>query len=127
MFLSKLTVEPISQRRVEEHLDQDGKVCHPVNRVRRLTVLRPLDHPYHVAKAFGALTRQQQVATLDGAAEIDNRRFVAAGAAPDAAGLAPAGVRPCWAHKKRARRLSEPLVMVAEYGIEPAFASGAKW
>ena len=82
-------------------IEQDGKVCHPVNRVRRLTVLRPLDHPCHVAKAFGALTRQQQVATLDGAAEIGNRRFVAAGAAPDAAGLAPAGVRPCWAHIKR--------------------------
>ena len=42
-----------------------------------------LDHPCHITAAFGALAHQQQVATLDGAAEIGDRGFVTALAAPD--------------------------------------------
>ncbi len=51
--------------------------------VRCLTELCALDHPCHVSVAFGALAHQQEVATLDGAAEIGDRCFVTAVAAPD--------------------------------------------
>lgn len=48
-----------------------------------LAGLRTLDHPCHITAAFGALAHQQQVATLDGAAEIVDLGFVTAVAAPD--------------------------------------------
>ncbi len=42
-----------------------------------------VDHSGHVTAAFGALARQQQVATLDRSAEVDDRRSVTALPAPD--------------------------------------------
>lgn len=45
--------------------------------------LRALDHPCHITAAFGALAHQQQVAALDGAAEMGDCGFVTALAAPD--------------------------------------------
>ena len=45
--------------------------------------LRTLDHPCHITAAFGALAHQQQVATLDGAAEIGDCGLKAALATPD--------------------------------------------
>jgi hypothetical protein len=62
--------------------------------VRRLTGLRALDHPCHITAAFGALAHQQQVATLDGAAEIGDRGFVTALAAPDVGQQPLADI--CW-------------------------------
>jgi hypothetical protein len=40
-------------------------------------------HPCHITAAFGALAHQQQIATLDGAAEIGDCGFVMALVAPD--------------------------------------------
>ncbi len=51
--------------------------------VRCLTELWALDHPCRVSVAFGALAHQQQVATLDGAAEIGDCGLKTAVAAPD--------------------------------------------
>ena len=51
--------------------------------INSLTGLRALDYPCHITVAFGALAHQQQVATLDGAAEIGDRGFVTALPAPD--------------------------------------------
>ena len=44
--------------------------------------LRALDDPGHVTLAFGTLAHQQQVASLEGAGEVGDGRFVAAMAAP---------------------------------------------
>jgi hypothetical protein len=41
-----------------------------------------VDHPCHITAAFGALARQQQIATLDGAAEMGDRGLKTALAAP---------------------------------------------
>ncbi len=45
--------------------------------------LRALDHPRHVTLALGALTHQQHVAALDGAAEMGDRHLVTAMNTPD--------------------------------------------
>ena len=45
--------------------------------------LRALNDPGHVTLAFGALAHQQQVASLEGAGEVGDSRFVAAMSAPD--------------------------------------------
>src|SRR5690606_32662221 len=40
------------------------------------------------------------------------------------AGLAPAGVRPCWAHMKKARRCAGPFPCITLSQAEPALAQG---
>src|SRR6218665_2860820 len=57
-----------------------------------LTRLRALDPPRHITAAFSALAHQQQVATLDGAAEIGDRCFVTAVPIPDVGPQSLAGV-----------------------------------
>ncbi len=71
--------------------------------VRRLIGLRALDHPRHIAVAFGAFADQEQVAALDGAAEIGDRCFETALAAPNVG--------------------QQPLADVARDGL-PALAGG---